>query len=208
MLALLLLPFSFLSQAQEVENDVQYRLGAEINYKIVKGLKLSVEPQVRFKDDFSVNRYQLEGGLRYKTFGFLYWGTSYRLIIKPVDIFETEKYGKYSFSLMAKESFDRFTPALRLRYSNYADDDSDENAFLRYKASLKYDIKDCKITPNIALEAFQELEDNHLYKMRYTAGITYKLKQDNYIDLTYKLDYYNLEYRNRHIIGLSYKYDF
>ncbi len=207
-ISLLFISLLTMGYAQDVENEAQYRMGVELDFKIAKGLKLMVAPQLRFDNDFSVDRLQLETALRYKTFGFLYWEANYRRINKPQDDLSSEKFSKYGFSLSAKETYGRFTPALRLRYSNYADDDVDDKQFLRYKASVKYDIKKCKITPSLAIEAFQELNDYELYKMRYTAGADYKLMKNNYIGISYKLDYYKQEYRNRHIISLGYKYSF
>lgn len=195
-------------RAQEVENETQFRTSLELKYKIAKGLKLELAPQIRFNDDLSINKFLLEGGLSYKTFGFLYWEGNYRLIIKHVDVFENETYSKYSFGLTAKESFGDFTPSVRLRYSNYADDEVTDKEFLRYKAKLKYDIPNCKITPFISLEAFQDLNNEELYKMRYSTGFAYKVKKNNYISLNYKLDYYTQEYLNKHIIGVAYEYDF
>lgn len=199
---------SMTSYAQDVENEMQYRTSLELNYKIAKGLKLDISPQIRFDDELSLDRYLLEAGLSYKTFGFLYWGTTYRLIIKPQENLKSETYNKYGFNLTAKEDYGHFTPSVRLSYSNYADDDINDKQFLRYKAKVKYNIPKCKFTPFVSVEAFQELEDNALFKMRYSTGFAYKLKKNNYLKLNYKLDYYNLEYRNKHIVGVAYNYKF
>lgn len=205
---ILLTVLSMAGYVQDVENDMQYRTALELNYKIVKGLKLDIIPQIRFDEEFSVNRYLLEGGLTYKTFDFLYWEGTYRLIVKPQEYLESETFSKYGFSLTAKKRFADFTPSFRFRYSNYADDDVTDKEFLRYKAKVKYDIPNCKITPFVALEAFHDLGESNLYKMRYSTGVAYKVKKNNYIKLNYRLDYYQQEYRNKHIIGVAYKYNF
>lgn len=199
---------SITSFAQDTENEGQFRTALELNYKIAEGLKLEFTPQIRFDEDFTVNKYLLEGGLSYKTFGFLYWGANYRLTIKPQEYLESEKYSKYGFSVTAKESYGDFTPSFRINYSNYADDDITDKEFLRYKAKVAYNVPNCKITPFVALEAFQEMEDKTLYKMRYSTGFAYKIKKNNYIKLNYKLDYYKQEYLNKHIITIAYKYNF
>lgn len=205
---ILLTLLSVSAYAQDVENEVQYRTSLELNYKIAEGLELDFMPQIRFDDDFSINKYLIEGELSYKTFGFLYWGASYRLTIKPQDYLKSEKDSKYGFSVTAKETYGNITPSLRINYSNYSDDDVIDKEFMRYKAKVKYDIPKCKFTPFVAIEAFQEMNDNKFYKMRYSTGFDYKVKKNNYIKLNYKLDYYNLEYHNKHIISIAYKYNF
>ena len=79
---------------------------------------------------------------------------------------------------------------------------------MRYKASLDYNIPNSKITPFVAVEAFQKLSDADLYKMRYAAGFDYKLFKKNYIGVDYKFDYYQNEYKNRHILSVGYKIKF
>ncbi len=193
---------------QDVENEMSYRTALQLNYEISKDLKLSFEPQVRFDNDLSIDKSLLEFGLEYEIFDILYWGADYRLIISPQEDDPTEYYNRIAFGLTAKKKFGRFSPSLRLQYSNYADDEVSDKEFLRYKAGVKYNIPKCKITPFVSVEAFQELADNKLYKMRYSSGLSYKIKKNNYINVSYKLDYFNLEYKNKHIIEVAYKYNF
>jgi hypothetical protein len=135
-------------------------------------------------------------------------GATYRFGINPRENKDTEYANRYSFSATAKKDFNRFESAFRLRYTNDADDETSSEHFMRYKASLDYDIRKSKITPSVAVEAFQQLQDGGLYKMRYTAGMDYKLFKKNYLGLDYKFDYYQNEYKNRHIISVGYKIKF
>lgn len=191
--------------AQEVENQYKIRTELELSFKPIKKLKLTFMPQLRFDQDFSLDKYLFETGIEYKPIKFLELSGTYRFIVNPRETKDTEYFNQYGFSATAKKEFGRFEPAFRLRYSNYADDDISDKNFMRYKVSLKYDIKNCKITPFVTAELFQQIDDGDLYKMRYSTGLDYKLFKKNYLGVSYKFDYYNTEYKNRHIISLGYK---
>lgn len=194
--------------AQEVENEIQTRTELELVYKPVKKLKLTFMPQLRFDEDFSLDKYLFEADAEYKALKFLELGATYRFVVNPRDTKDTEYFNRYAFSATAKKEFGRFEPAFRLKYSNYADDDVSDKSFMRYKTSLKYDIAKCKLTPFIAAELFQKVDGGDLYKMRYSAGVDYKLSKKNFIGISYKLDYFNQEYVNKHIITVGYKFKF
>ncbi|MFI3258638.1 MAG: DUF2490 domain-containing protein [Rikenellaceae bacterium] len=207
---------SALADDTEVEKEYQYRMGIEMDWTLAKGLKLSVSPEMRFGDGgFSFEQFQAEAGLRYKTFGFLYWGVDYRLIFRPSEDVSSyygsngpEVDSRYGFSLTAKEKFGRFTPSFRIMYSNYTDDDNDGKVFMRYKAAVKYNIRKSPISPYVAVEAYQNLEVNLLHKMRYSTGFDLKVKKDRYLSFDYKFDFYTLAYKNRNIFSVGYKVSF
>ena len=194
--------------AQDVENEFQTRTKLDLSFKPFKKFKLNFSPEFRFDEDFSLDKYHFEAEAEYKLLKFLEFGATYRFVVNPRDTKDTEYFNRYAFSTTAKKEFGRFEPAFRLRYSNYADDDVSDKNFMRYKVSLKYDIPDCKITPFVAAELFQNIDGGDMYKMRYSTGIDYKLFKKNYLGVSYKFDYYNTEYLNRHIISLGYKIKF
>lgn len=196
------------AMAQEVKNEFQSRLGLDLSYKPLKKLKLSFTPEMRFDENFALDKYLFEGGVAYKPIKFLELEGIYRFAVNLRDNKATEYANRYSFSATVQKEFNRFEPSFRLRYGNDADDTVNDEEFMRYKAKLKYDIANCKITPFVAAEAFQGLSDSELYKMRYSAGLDYKLFKKNYLQVSYKFDYYQKEYKNRNIISLGYKIKF
>ena len=206
-LIILLLVTSTVLKAQDVENDFQTRTSATFSYKPVKNIKLYLTPELRFDNNFSLDEYLIESEVAYKPINFLSLGASYRFIGNTRESKDTEYLHRYALSATLEKEFNRFEPAFRICYSNYADDESDSE-FMRYKASVKYDIPKSKITPFVGAEAFQQLTDSELYKMRYTVGMNYKLFKKNYLGLSYKLDYYLNEYKNRHILSVGYKIKF
>ncbi|WP_319501849.1 DUF2490 domain-containing protein [uncultured Draconibacterium sp.] len=194
--------------AQETENEFQTRTKLDMSFKPVKKVKFTITPELRYEDDFSLDKYLLEGILEYKASKLFTLGASYSLVGNVRDEKDTEYFSRYAFSATAQKEFGRFESSLRLMYSNYADDDVDDKNFLRYRAKVKYDIPDCKITPFVAVQLFQDLDNGGLHKTRYSVGADYKLFKKNYIGIDYKFDYYNTEYLNKHIISLGYKIKF
>lgn len=205
-LALVLCGISSQSFAQDydVDNDFQYRLGLDFSWTLVKNLKLSIEPQFRIEDPFDFERFQVEAGLKYKTFGFLYWGAQYRVMFEPGG----NNFGQYAFNITAKEDFGRFTPSVRVQYSNYTNSSITDKEFMRYKAAVEYNIRKSPFTPYASVEVFHSLDVNLLYKTRYSAGFDLKVKKDRYLNFDYGFEYYALDYKNRHIFSIGYKFKF
>ncbi len=199
----------------EIANKV--RVSADFQIKLVKGLKLNLEPEFRFYEGF--DKLHLNGGLTYKTFGCVYWGATYRLVVDRYESgtttsmfgggsttnYDSEASHRFAFDVTYKEKFGRFTPSFRFRYNNYADDDIEDESYLRYRAKVEYNIRKCRFTPNISAEAYQDLSKNMIYKMRYTAGVDLKTGKKSSIGFDYKLDYFLLKYKNINIFSFGYK---
>ena len=193
--------------SQTVTNEFQTRTEVKVNYKPMDKLTLSLNPEVRLDESFQVDKYMLESGISYEPVKGLSLGGSYRFIINPRTTKATEYLNRFALFTSYKKKIERFEPFLRIKYTNYTEDAS-QGKFLRYRAKLEYDIKGIKITPLISAEAFHDLSENQIYKMRYALGAEYKLNKKNSLGLGYMLDYYMLDYRNKHIIKLGYKYKF
>lgn len=197
------------AMAQAVTNELEYRSDLDLSYKLNKKLKVSFVPEIRFDDSFDPDKYLFEGGLTYKPVKFLSLEGTYRYTINPRTGKDTEYSNQFGLSAKAEKELGRFDAGLKIRYTNDADDGASDDEFFRYKLSLSYNIPKCKLTPEIAMEAFQQLgNDGGLYKMRFSAGADYKLFKNNYLGLSYKFDYYHTEYLNKHIVGLGYKIKF
>jgi len=203
-LAICLILFISHGSAQETQNEFQLRNKVEASIKLFKKLRFNITPELRINEKFSVDRFLIEGELAYKPWKFLEFGASYWFIVNTRESKSTEYLNRYAFQVILSNWFKRFKPALRLRYTNYAENDED-GQFLRYKASLKYNIPKCKLTPLVLVEAYHQLNDNYLYKMRYGIGAWYTIFKNNSIKLEYKFDYYMKDYINKHIVTISYK---
>lgn len=207
LLTLLLCAMHTRSFAGALDTEVDYRsqIAYELNWKLAKGLKFSLEPEIRFDRSFAIDSYQFGAGLRYKTLKYLYLGAGYRMIIIPTSSYESTTNNKFEFSATLKERFGRFTPSARVLYSNYADDEIDDKKFWRYRAKVEYDIRKCPLTPFFSMEAYQSMEENLLYKMRYSTGVDFKVASGKYLYFNYKMDYFQLKYKTRNIFGIGYK---
>lgn len=203
----------------DVEGVYKYRLETDFQIKLMKGLKLNVGPELRFYEGF--DRLLLNAGLTYKRFGCVYFGAAYRMVVErygegynetATGDYEYQKgpniYHRYAFDVTYKERYHRFTPSFRFRYNNYTEDDLENKNYLRYRAKVDYDIKKCRLTPAVFVEAFQNLDLGKLYKMRYAAELDYKIGKHASMALSYMEDFFCLEYKNAHIFSLGYKQRF
>lgn len=225
LLTLLFVCVSVSSYADGVKGDPEvqykYRFGLDFQIKLAKGLKLNLAPELRFNDGY--DNLQLDGSLSYKVYDKIYLGATYRLVIDRVEgsgattysaygfssnNYDSEVYHRYGFDVSYKDKFGRFYPSLRVRYNNFTDEDIDDKSFLRYRAKVEYDIRKCKITPFVSAEAFQQMHENLLYKMRYSAGFDLKTGKSSSLSFDYKFDYFTLEYKNANIFSAGYKYRF
>lgn len=204
---LFLLIFTTSVNAQEVENDFETRTYFTLSTKLLKNLKLSVTPELRFDDKFTVDKYLLEGKLSYDITDNLSVGTGYRYYANERETKSTEYDNRYSFSIKYEKPFLRFDPSLKISYTNDSDDDSKANV-LRYKAEVKYNIKKSKITPFAGAEVFQEISGGELNKIRCFLGMDYKICKKNHIEASYKFDYFLNEFKNKHIVSIGYKLKF
>lgn len=205
---------------EEPEIDYKYRFGVDFQIKLAKGLKLDLEPEFRFNEGF--DKLLLNAGVSYKTFGCIYWGATYRFELDRGDSvsstgsmngfgttsYEKDVYHRYALDVTYKEKFGRFTPSFRVRYNNFTDNEITDKAFMRYRAKVDYDIRKSRFTPYVAIELFQELGENLLYKTRYATGFDLKTGKKSTLCLDYKFDLFALEYKNANIFSVGYKFKF
>ncbi len=203
---LALLLFCGIVSAKDSDSEATYqsRLFGDLVVSPLKKLDLDFHPEVRLNEDWEVSKYFIELGAGYNVVSNLELLANYRFLINPREKKETEYLNQYSLGVKLSKDFGRFKPYYRFLYSNYADD-ADNGQYLRNKIKLKYNIKNCKLTPSVAVETFHEVAGPELYKWRFTSAIDYKIVKKNYITLFYKFDNYKDD-QNRHILGLGYKF--
>lgn len=199
------------NMASAQENEWNTWTSLELNKKIKKKLELSLSPEVRFTNQFSVDEYFLEAGLEYKLFDFLKVGAKYRYLVNERETKSTEYFRRIALDLKGNYEFKRFDFQLRTRYTNYneleTDNDSKDN-YLRYRLKAEYNIKKSKIAPNIGIEFFQLLKDNDFDKVRYFIGASYKINKHHKVEINYLLQNYRDEDYRKNIIAIGYKFSF
>ena len=193
--------------SQTVENDFQMRTELRLSLKPVNKLQITVITEVRLDETFKADKYLIETGLSYDLLESLSIGAGYRYIINPREGKSTEYLNRFSLEAEYSKSIQRWEPSLRIKYTNYTEDAS-SGKYFRYRARIEYDIKDCKISPRIAVEAFHDLSSKEMHKMRYSLDARYNLKGKNSINLGYMLDYYIHDNRNKHIVNIGFRHKF
>ena len=196
----------------------------EFSKKIVKNLKVEFNPELRLFGNFKMDTYILEGGLSYKLHEYLTVAGYYRY----ENEYDYKKItGEYKgqkpsnrIAFDAKSGFDlnRFNFQFRLRYTNGADFDqatNDKASYFRYRAKIDYNIKGSKLVPFTSAEAFHDLIEKQIDKMRYTVGLIYPINNNNEISLFYRLqdyiepsDYVGDKKVSMNIIGIGYSLKF
>lgn len=200
--AFFLLPL--VSFGQLVEQNTEFRTLAQIRYSVNNQLQFELVPATYFVDGGRDHRMEL--ALRYKP--------SKRFTIEPglrmVNLQgSTGLLWRYSLSgQFNAPKWNRISSSVRLKYSNFADDQITDKSFLRARGKLSYNVKGIKLNPFVSAEYFMHSDFSAQYKMRYRLGTTYKFNKHNAIALTYNLDYYLTEYKNNHIAMVTYQYKF
>ncbi len=194
--------------AQTVEKEWQTRLAAKASFDIIDNLSFEISPELRFDNEFKLDKYLLEGELEYEILKNISAGAGYRFLANKKNSGDTEYLHRYKFYAGYKTKIERWKPGFKLTYADYSDDEEEDSEFLRPKISLEYNIAKSKITPEVEIEYFYQIPTSDWYKVRYGINLDYKINKKNYINLGYKLDYYLNEYFNRNIIEVCYKLKF
>jgi hypothetical protein len=193
--------------AQQVEQEFQLRLGADIEKKLVKDLRVVVTPEVRTMG-INPDRYLLEVGLKYDPLKFLSLRPGFRGDLEEKSSGLEGSY-RAKFDVVGKVEFGDFEPNARLRYTYEFGPYRVAQHSLRYLLGLDYEIGKSDVTLGASGEAFQDLGLGSFYKMRYGIGAEwdfYKTKKvDQSISLDYNFDYYLDRYLNVHIVEIGYK---
>lgn len=194
----------------------------EFSKKIIKNLKLELNPELRLYNDFRIDTYILEGGLSYKLHKYLTVAGYYRYEntndYKPnKDIYVWEPSNRLALDAKTDVDVDRFNLSFRLRYTSGGKVDQagdEQDSYFRYRAKADYDIKGSKIIPYVSYELFHDLKQNYFDKIRYTGGLAYPLNKNNEVSLFYRLqDYLELNSSDKkkeslNIIGVGYSLKF
>lgn len=186
--------------------------------KIVNNLKFEFNPELRLWKGFDMDTYILEGGLSYKFNKYLTIAGYYRYenewdYKKSTGEFKG-KVASNRIAFDAKSGFgiNRFDVQFRVRYTNGEDFDSttdDKASFFRYRAKIDYDLRSCKLIPYVSAEAFHDLIEKEISKMRYTCGLSYPITKNSEISLFYRLQNYKEAGKaNLDIFGIGYDFKF
>ena len=205
-----------------VEGEVEFRtrnntrtadcwnFEADVNFKPVKGIKISAGYMFMLDNVKEKITYNPDGN--YNNWRPSYWAGSHRVMI---NVTGSKKFGRFEFSLRERWQYTYRPSKTTTRYdfdNAYWEDTnvrSKGKNMLRSRLAVEYDIPKCKVDPYASVELFNALR---LERVRYTAGVDYKLKKIHTFSLYYRYQAVNNfdgdNDPNRHVLGLSYKYKF
>ncbi|PCJ64799.1 MAG: hypothetical protein COA58_11020 [Bacteroidetes bacterium] len=198
--------------------DFETWTSATFNYKVNKKIKLSLNEQLRLKDNSStVDAYFTQLSLKYNFTKKLSLGIGARYIRDNDDkgkIQGYENHLRWQADLEYKHKISRFTMKYRTRYQNKDElgitTDSAKTNF-RLKLASTYNIKNWKFDPTVSTEIFNGLSnDEGLNKIRFTLGTKYRTKHVGDFGLFYRMEKGLIgdSPKTTNIIGFKYDYTF
>lgn len=193
-------------------------IAPSLEYKALKHLKFTLGGALVYDNNESKEKFRSDGSLKWVRDG--YWQPRYRgfaAVTGDVNI------GRFNISLR-----ERYQITYRPEYTatrhyftrsgqlNYDEDDirkSKTSQVVRSRVLVSYDIRHCPVQPFASFEITNDLVDDFsVDKMRYAAGIDWKLNKHNAVEFCYMYQDVRADDgeddRNSHIISLSYKYKF
>ncbi len=211
---LLFVSFTGISQ-----HEFQVWNKAGVDYKIKKGVHAEFELNSRF-DNQGLGTFFPQVGIEYKLTKWLKPSVEYRFVVDRNNIGNYKPYSRLNFNLNFGEDFDRLSLGARVRYQyafnslSQAAYDADFDMAFRFKPSVKYDINDFPLSPEVSAEFFYNPLTGGPYrpgfdKIRYAIGLDLDSKGPHGVGMKYQLDQKLHDYssRIRHVISVSYSYD-
>ena len=180
----------------------------ELTKKLWKKLELSFIPDIRFQDDFTIDKYQFDTKVAYEPTKFLEFAAAYR-IKTNVKNKENEVTHRLVIDGTGKVDVGRFTPSFRTRYVTYSNVEDERVVLVRPRVKVVYDIKGNRIAPYTSYESYRDLIANEWLKGRFDIGFTRKIGKLHRIGLYYRLQhYYNSDRNSVNILGIDYRFKF
>ncbi len=201
------IPSTVQAKEDNDENNNQKRVSVSVEYDLTKRLSLSLTPELRYTNNWTLNKYLLELGGDYELKKWLDIEGTYYIAINKRQKKGDEYQYKYKIGPAFDKKFNQFKTGIKLYYSNYSDE-NENSIFFRCKYFAKYKFKKPKITPEIGAEYYYGITDNEKYKTRYFAELSYDIFKHNSIGFTYKYDDFYTNDDNKKIYELNYKIEF
>ena len=220
-LSILLLLFSVALPAQERETDVGSMFSVELKKRLGQKFDVSLEEELRLMTnnsngfdrwvntvgvDYSIISKKLKAGLYYS-----------HLYLNNSNKYYENRY-RYSFSLIYKESFGKYTVSWRGRVQGTCRDENvgeykiNPKYVLRNKLEVEYLIRGSRWKPYLFTETTNTLNDpigNEIYKIRFQGGSSCRLDRTTYLEFFLRWNEYIVMPDPRVIsIGVGYRKNF
>ncbi len=203
----------------------RWSLGASVDYRLLKTTSFSMKASGGYTLLYDNNpeklTYKNSDGLP-KRWTPSYWGVRHRV---NLSLSASMDLGRWTIGLRERWQFTHRPEKANQRYAFQYDerggmtmpsDDqweavkAKDHGMLRSRLQVEYNIKKTKIDPFASVEMFS---DSHgIAKMRYQAGLEYKLSKQHRFSLTYRYQDISEDDDdndvNSHLIGLGYQFKF
>ena len=190
------------------EKDFQTWTSAEIDKKLSKKFKLQLSQELRLKNNSTqLGSTFTDAGFKYKVLKNLDAGLYYRFIVTQ-DAVAHRPYLDVSYDLEQG----RWTIEPRLRFQHQVQRDQPAEDYIRPKLSINYRVVK-HWGPYVSGEFFYHTfynKGNEIDQYRLSAGVDYSFTKEHSLKVYYLFSQ-ELNVTNalqRHVAGLSYKYDF
>lgn len=199
----------------------RWAAGLSAEFRIVKGLKVDAGYNLLYDNNPEKLTWKKELPNKWTP---SYWALRHRLHLSVTGSLELSR---LKFSLRERWQY-TMRPEVKDKKYNFAwSEDANENDYIsgyelepvkskckhmfRHRLGIDYNIPHCKFDPFVNAEMFTDC--NGIQKMRYQAGIDYKLTKQHQFSLTYRYQHVSSSDDddndiNSHLVGLSYKYKF
>lgn len=172
-------------------------VSVEVTKKIIKGLDLSLEEEIRVRDNLSdIERFSTSLDLSYKVCDYLKLGGAYNLINLNHIKKGWENRHRYYFYATGIYKWDRFKFSLRERVQSTYREGVAQTAkranpkwYLRSRFEVEYNIKKSPFEPFASVELFNSLNNplgDEMDRYRICAGTSYKINKQNKLQLYYR----------------------
>lgn len=206
-------------QETKVIRDFRFDGSLGVNKELFDVLEIGFETIIKLEKDASlVDEVDFDLDLKYSPFSFFTFGLGYRLAANQ------KKSGDYVWDQRLSSDIEfgvklrRFKFEYRIRYQNIDDDffvydqATPPQHILRNKLEVKYDIRNCKLSPFIYSELYGDLnnKDEFAFRIKYAVGGRYSFGKYGKVKVFYRVirqlnNMYPYTYYN---LGIGYAYDF
>lgn len=193
---------------QMAEAQAHYsRYSASLGWEPIDDLQMELTPEIHLEDFQEPSEWLITYGLEYKLFSFLEVGGSVRWNTEYKDC-EPVSSVRYSGDMDIKVPVKRFEFNVRSRVSNYAEygEELEKHNAYRSRFKMEYDIRKCKLTPNIYGELFFTPKGFDLSKIRYGFGVDWNLPKRNSIEAGYFFQTYPGRTKRVQVFELNWSY--
>lgn len=213
-LSFVLILFTTMATAQN-NSDFETWSSLSLKYKFNKKLDLTLEEQLRLKENSSVvDQLFTEAQLGYEIINNVKLAAAVRYSRSNDNEGRIQGYEnliRYNLDISYKHDIERFSLNYRVRFQsrNEIGITDDPQNKTRFRISTEYNIRDWKLDPYFGLELFKEQQETGLEKLRFTLGTEYKFKNDNEFGIFYRIErpQNNNTIEITNILGVQYRFN-